>query len=174
VLRSRRNALILRSNQVLLISFLFIFLLLAAKGYGQLSFSAVVTRIIDGDSIVVKCDKKYIEIRLYGIDSPEWKQHSSGMSRKYIKELIYKKEITVLPQYHDSYGRLVALIEHDGRNVNGDLVRAGAAWVYPKYCKKKVCREWNKRQTKAESEGLGLWFEKDPLPPWQWRRVQHR
>jgi len=158
----------------LLLVCLFIFLLFAATGYAQSSFPAVVTKIIDGDSIVVKHGKKYIEIRLYGIDSPEWKQRSSQMSKKFIKKLIYKKNVVVMPQYHDSYGRLVALIQHDGQDVNGELVRVGAAWVYPKYCKKTVCSHWSSSQIKAEIEGKGLWAEKDPLSPWQWKRLHHR
>ncbi|MBW1636812.1 MAG: thermonuclease family protein [Deltaproteobacteria bacterium] len=132
------------------------------------------TRIIDGDSVVVKRGEKYIEIRLYGIDSPEWKQHSSGMSREFIKNLIYKKKVRVISLYHDSYGRLVALIEHDGQDINGDMIKAGMAWVYPKYCRKTVCREWSENQVKAKNEGRGLWSEDDPLSPWQWKRMHHR
>ena len=142
-----------------------------SKGHAQSTFSAVVTKIIDGDSIVVKSGKKYIEVRLYGIDCPEWNQHSSKAARKYTKTLIYKKKVLVAPQYHDSYGRLVALIEHNGQDVNGDLVESGMAWVYPKYCRKKVCEKWRINQLGAKSDGRGVWGKKDPVPPWQWKRM---
>jgi micrococcal nuclease len=120
-------------------------------------FSGVVTKIIDGDSIVVKKGKKYIEVRMYGIDCPEWNQHFSIEARDHTTSLLYNQKITLIPQYHDSYGRLVALLVKDGQDVNGELVRSGVAWVYPRYCRKKVCKSWLADQEIARKEGRGLW-----------------
>ena len=120
-------------------------------------FSGVVTKIIDGDSIVVKKGKKYIEVRMYGIDCPEWNQHFSIEAKNHTASLLYNQRITLIPQYHDSYGRLVALLEKNGKDVNGELVRSGVAWVYPRYCRKKVCRSWLADQKIAKEEGRGLW-----------------
>ncbi len=161
-----------------MLKILFLPLLLAcviwfSEGHAGSTFTAVVSKIIDGDSIVVKSGKKYIEVRFYGIDCPEWNQHSAMLAKRYIKARIYKKRVIVDPQYHDSYGRLVALIEYKGQDVNGGLVKSGMAWVYPKYCKKKVCEKWREDQSSAQGGSRGLWESIEPVPPWQWKRMHH-
>ncbi len=139
----------------------------------QSNFSAVVTKIIDGDSIVVKKGEKYIEIRLYGIDCPEWNQQFSLEAKNHTASLIYKQKITVAPQYHDSYGRLVAQLFKNGQDINGTLVKSGMAWVYPRYCRKNVCNSWFASQQIAMEKSRGLWRAEAPVSPWQWKRMHH-
>lgn len=157
-----------------------IFLLLVliiAPFYSALSaqpdFSAIVTKIIDGDSIVVKNGKKFIEVRLYGIDCPEWNQHFSAEARKYTTVLLHRKKITVTPLYYDSYGRLVALLSRNGQDVNGALVKSGSAWVYPRYCRKSVCDGWLADQQIAKENGDGLWATESAVSPWQWKKMHY-
>ncbi|WP_457575690.1 thermonuclease family protein [Desulfomarina sp.] len=137
-------------------------------------FEAEVSRIIDGDSIVVSKNKRKIEIRLYGIDSPEWQQHFSREARSCLSRVIHGKSVVVFPQYNDSYGRLVAHIERNGKNINGYLVEQGCAWVYPYFCRQKICDRWNKKQNQAKEEHKGLWREEQPVSPWIWKRMNHK
>ena len=138
--------------------FLCIFLLpFSPELSAQSIFSGVVTKIIDGDSIVVKKGRKHIEVRMYGIDCPEWNQQYSIQAKKYTAELLMNQKITVIPQYHDAYGRLVALLVKNGQDVNGELVRSGTAWVYQRYCVKEVCRRWLADQQSAKEKGRGVW-----------------
>ena len=139
----------------------------------QPDFSAVVNKIIDGDSIVVKTGKKFIEVRLYGIDCPEWNQHFSAEARKYTAELLHRQKITVMPLYYDSYGRLVALLFINGQDVNGALVKSGSAWVYPRYCRKSVCDGWIADQQIARENGKGMWVAESPVSPWRWKKMHH-
>ena len=155
----------------------FLLFIIAAPFHSELlaqaTFSAVVTKIIDGDSIVVKRGQKYIEIRLYGIDCPEWNQKFSTEAKKLTASLIYKQKITVAPQYYDSYGRLVALLFKNDQDINGVLVKSGIAWVYPRYCRKDVCNTWLADQQIAKDENRGLWKMESPVSPWQWKRMHH-
>lgn len=158
-----------KMTKILIFSIFMVIMLHSPEGYTQSTFPAMVTRIIDGDSIVVKTGKEYLEVRLYGIDAPEWQQSFSSMARNYLKEHILKERVIIIPQYYDSYGRLVALLVHDGKSVNGKLVEDGMAWVYPHYCRKKICKKWRKGQQRAEKNGRGLWQNKDPVSPWRWK-----
>ena len=133
-------------------------------------FSGLVKKIIDGDSIIVYAKNKTIEVRLYGIDCPEYDQSFAKQAKKFVKSKINEKKIIVYPLYHDSYGRLVAVISHGGIVLNGEVVGAGLAWVYPKYCKKGFCRSWKKLESNAKRLGSGLWHDTKPIPPWKWRR----
>ena len=71
----------------------------------------------------------------------------------------------------DQYGRVVGLIyiEGDGECLNEELVRAGHAWVYQRYCSIHVCDHWQKLERRARQADKGLWSQSDPVPPWDWR-----
>ncbi|MGL1931464.1 MAG: thermonuclease family protein [Desulfotalea sp.] len=133
--------------------------------------SGYVTKVIDGDSLLVKGkNKKKIEIRLYGVDSPEWNQKNAKYASKYLRKKILKKKINYLVYDYDRYGRAVAVVKHRDVNINETLVRYGYAWVYPKYCKKNICKRWKNLQQQAKKMKKGIWQEKKPVSPWSWRR----
>ena len=132
-------------------------------------FWGSVQKIIDGDSLLVVSGKNTIEIRLYGVDSPEYNQPFSGKAKALVRKSISGKKILVRPVYYDSYQRLVAIVEYDDQTLNGALVGAGLAWVYPHYCHKKICRSWQQMEDSARDGKKGLWSVTHPIPPWQWR-----
>ena len=57
----------------------------------------------------------------------------------------------------------------DGQIVNEKIIRAGFAWVYHTYCKKPVCLDWKREEDEARAAKQGLWTDKNPVPPWEWR-----
>ena len=76
----------------------------------------------------------------------------------------------------DRYGRIVGFILVDGQDVNLTQVKTGMAWFY-RYYQKELSRENRKLYAQAEDEARatkkGLWQDKNPMPPWEWRRL-HR
>jgi len=77
----------------------------------------------------------------------------------------------------DRYGRIVGFVIVGGLDVNLVQVKAGMAWFY-RYYQKELSRENRKLYAKAEdqarSERRGLWQDKNPMPPWEWRRQRLR
>lgn len=147
--------------------------LLAGEQYAQSSQSVLVgkvTRVIDGDSVIVRQNGRNYEIRLWGIDCPEYNQPFATAARKISKRLIGNKTVRVVIKDTDSYGRLVGVITRDSININEQLVSEGAAWVYGRYCREYVCRKWQKLEAKAKYQGDGLWQDKRAIPPWTWRK----
>ena len=139
--------------------------------YAQNSFFGSVKKIIDGDSLLIMSEGEKIEVRLYGIDCPEYDQKYSKQARQFVKKQVHKKDVTIYPEYHDSYGRLVAIVVYDGKILNQELLYSGYAWVYPLYCKKDICKSWKKIEKQAQKKQKGLWIEKDPISPWKWKRM---
>jgi endonuclease YncB( thermonuclease family) len=137
-----------------------------------MSWHGYVVEVLDGDSLRVKRGTKFYEIRLYGVDTPEYRQSYGKKAKKYTSSRIYKQTVTVEPRDKDRYGRIVALVKSQGRLLNQSLVRDGLAWVYPKYClEQPLCQEMKKEEVRARRERRGLWREKDPLSPWEWKRL---
>jgi len=130
-----------------------------------------VIKVIDGDSLVVRRGNKTYEVRLYGIDAPEYRQPYSRNAKRFLNEKAYKKTVLVTQMDVDRYGRLVALIEINRKVVNRELVAAGYAWVYDRYCvERSLCRKMKQDQVEARKARRGLWRDRDPESPWEWKR----
>jgi len=134
-----------------------------------------VVRVLDGDSILVKRAGRLYEIRLYGIDTPEYKQPFGREAGRVTRKMINKKIVDIRPMDVDRYHRIVALVTYNGRLVNRELVDKGAAWLYPRYCKKQpLCRELRVEEQQARRQRLGLWAGANPLSPSQWKRLNKK
>ncbi|MCI5145136.1 MAG: nuclease [Candidatus Electrothrix sp. AR3] len=132
-----------------------------------------VVKVLDGDSLKIKRGKELVEVRLYGVDCPEWDQAYGKKAKEFTKEQLLHKRVEVDPMDTDSYGRTVAMVSSSGKMINRQVVRAGLAWYYKKYCKKKpFCSELNTLEKEAKKQRRGLWQEKKPTAPWKWRKKQ--
>jgi endonuclease YncB( thermonuclease family) len=134
-------------------------------------FHAQVLRVSDGDTLVVQTAAyEQIKVRLYGIDAPESKQEGGAEATAALKQLP-GQTVTVIEMDTDRYSRMVALIEHGGRSVNLELVQAGHAWHYAKYCKAEpICGRIQVAEAEARAAKRGLWAGEEPMPPWEWRQ----
>lgn len=128
----------------------------------------------DDTSTVLEDTNTQHKIRLYGINSPEKKQAFGQRARQALAAMIAGKTVDVADMGHDRYGRTIGLIEYGGQNINRQMVRDGRAWVYRQYCKIPECRAWLEDEARARNEGLGLWFDKEPVPPWEWRKERRK
>ena len=131
-----------------------------------------VRSVPDGDSLTVERGGRTVKVRLYGIDSPEYRQPGWREARDFTRRLVSGRSVEIEQMDRDNYGRVVAVVSRDGVLVNRELVRAGHAWQYPRYCRSRdLCAEMESLQDAARAERLGLWREPSPLPPWKWKRL---
>ncbi len=135
-------------------------------------FYGTVKKVIDGDSLLITAGKRNVEVRLYGIDAPEYDQPFAKEPKKFIRYWTGQQRVLVQPQATDAYGRTVAIIIRGEQVLNEDLVKAGMTWVYPRYCRKDICRQWKQLEHAAEIGKKGLWGNMHPIPPWKWKSLQ--
>jgi len=127
-----------------------------------------VVGVSDGDTItVLSADKQQIKIRLAGIDAPESSQAFGNRAKQALAEKVGGKTIEVVEQSKDPYGRTVADLYLEGRWINLELVAEGWAWHYRQYSRDQRLAD---AEAAARQAGLGLWADKDPVPPWGFRR----
>ena len=132
-------------------------------------FTAPVIGISDGDTIKVLQDGVSKRIRLWGIDCREMKQAFGTRAKQFTGDLAFGKTVTLRVHDVDRYGRQVAeIILPDGRNLNQEIVRAGFAWWYRQYARDD--KELERLESEAKAAKRGLWADKDPMPPWEFRR----
>ena len=140
------------------------------------AWSGEVVGITDGDTITVLNSKtlKDVKIRLYGIDTPERGQAFSKRAKQFTSKLVYGKVVEVKVMATDRYGRTVAMIYADRTLLNEELVKAGMAWVFWKYCHHPICETWKGLQIGARMDKRGLWADPNRIPPWEFRRKKRK
>jgi len=135
------------------------------------AWEGYVTATPDGDSLKVKRGDRIYEIRLYGIDCPEYGQSYWRDAGGFTRSLVLGERVSIEALDTDRYGRIVALVRKQGKLLNGELVGNGLAWVYPRYCHAQpLCNDLELLERDARRQRLGLWRERAPQPPWSWRR----
>ena len=95
--------------------------------------SALVTRVIDGDTVYGLLDGKTYKIRLSEIDAPERSQPFGRQSKVYLRNLLEKGVFDAHINQQDQYGRYLAKIYSNGIDINRAMVAGGMAWVYDLY-----------------------------------------
>lgn len=126
-----------------------------------------VSHVYDGDTFRLNQPSGLFErIRLANIDAPEIKQSYGLLARCFLKKLIDKKVVEVDIITTDKYGRKVALLYMNGRQINRLLVAEGLAWNYPQYSTDTILVSVEKS---ARVHKIGLWQEENPTPPWRFR-----
>ncbi|MCX6019807.1 MAG: thermonuclease family protein [Chloroflexi bacterium] len=128
--------------------------------------AAIVTRIVDGDTIEVSVGGVPLTIRYIGIDTPESKKPNTPV-QCYAIEATEVNRALVLGQAvtlerdktnYDRYGRLLRYVYlADGRMVNEELVRTGAAFAKRYKPDTKYATRFEALQATAKMAPAGLW-----------------
>lgn len=133
--------------------------------------SCRVVAISDGDTLTcLTAEKQQVKVRMAEIDTPEKAQPYGTRSRQALSDLAFSKDATLEVQDRDRYGRTVAKVIVDGRDVNREMVGIGAAWVYRDYLKDRSLLQVEEEARRAKR---GLWAlpESERMPPWEWRKA---
>lgn len=175
----------------LLIGLLHIPMCLAAgNALAAETLSGKVVGVTDGDTItVLDTDNRQHTIRLFAIDAPETSCHAKRPStlddecvehsqpfgkaaKRSLASLVFGKQVDVVLESGSTYGREIGTIWSGNTNANLEQVKRGYAWVYRKYTKHMPDTDRNTLDTaEANAQGLhlGLWSDRSPTPPWEWR-----
>jgi micrococcal nuclease len=130
--------------------------------------TAKVISVKDGDTIKILYNGKALTIRLAHIDCPEKKQLFGIAAKQFTSSKCYGQTVTV--QHENKYDRnkrlIGIVINAKGENINMALVKAGLAWHFKKY---STLKEYAVLENTARQNKTGLWADKNPVAPWDWR-----
>jgi micrococcal nuclease len=137
-----------------------------ARAQSDHVIAAVVTGVIDGDTIKVQLSSGPVTVRLANIDAPEPHQAGGGAATRALHDRLLTQEVSLKVITRDGDQSLVAVVFHGDDNVNAWMVKQGHAWAYrgftlePDYC------VW---ENAARSLKRGLWADKHWVAPWDFR-----
>lgn len=127
-----------------------------------------IVAIADGDTATcLTDDKTQIKIRFDQIDAPEQGQDFGNTAKQTLSKLIFGKMVGLKTKEQDKYGRTVAEVFVDDKNINKEMVALGMAWAYREYLKDN---EYLELETTARRKSLGLWSQPNAIYPSDFRR----
>jgi micrococcal nuclease len=139
-----------------------------------------VTRVTDGDTIRGISHGKKITVRLIGIDAPDVShskntpgQPFSKAATKYLAGIVENKTVEIISYGPDRYGRILAEVIVDGRNVNIEMLKAGYAEVYRGDSLVEILdtKAYWQAEEEARSVKRGIWSQRDYMSPMKWRKT---
>ena len=131
-------------------------------------------KVSDGDTLNVqkvengKFVGEIVKIRMFGIDAPEKTQDYGIESKQALEKLVNGKTLEIEEKNRDRYGRTVAVVYVNGKNVNEEMVKNGNAWWYREYDKKDT--KMQAYQENAKKNKLGLFGKRGYVEPWNYRK----
>ncbi|MBP5187734.1 MAG: thermonuclease family protein, partial [Fibrobacterales bacterium] len=106
-------------------------------------------------------------VRVAQMDAPEKNMPFGQKSKERFTELVMGKEIALVVNTVDRYGRIVGSVVIDGEDQSARMISEGMAWYYRQY-------GWTDSLARLEEEARnakrGLWADPNPQPPWEWRK----
>jgi endonuclease YncB( thermonuclease family) len=137
-----------------MVSLILIFISFSCSRQGQ------ITRVIDGDTFIFNY---HTRVRMANIDAPELSQPFGQEAKQFLKQYEGQR-CTLKTQGKDKYGRTLAVVYINGKNINLLTVIRGFSWKFMTYKK-----EYFQAQESARSQKLGLWAQ-PAIEPYLWRK----
>ena len=138
-----------------------------------------VVRVYDGDTVKAVGYDIEIKVRLVGIDAPETSkgkrkpgQPFGRKAEKHLAALVLNKIVDIKGYGSDRYGRILAEIYIDDKNINLEMVKTGYAEVYSGRSPRGLyMKEYQKAEVWARNSGQGIWSQGDNyISPALWRK----
>lgn len=141
------------------------FVLAVMKQLGMIDLGTGSVHVVDGDSL----RKGDTDIRLYGIDAPEYRQSCNDkhdaeypcgkQSANALRGLVQGHEVSCTSIETDRYGRAVSVCKIGNLEINGEMVRLGWAVAYSRHSLSYVHLEAEARKAKR-----GIWAGTFEMP----------
>ena len=102
----------------------------AAHAAAEAPVTAIVVRVIDGDSLVLRPPGggRPIEVRLADIDAPEICQLGGAEAKKALEDLALTQTAVLRSSARDSYGRTIGRVMVGDIDIGKRQVEDGHAW----------------------------------------------
>jgi micrococcal nuclease len=132
---------------------------------GPASAVALVSRVVDGDTIEVRLDGRVEDVRLIGVDTPETVKPGTPVqcfgerASHFTKRSLTGQRVRLVfgVERRDVYGRLLAYVYLDGRFFNPILVRRGLARSLTIPPNDRFAPRIRRLELAAGRAGRGLW-----------------
>jgi micrococcal nuclease len=135
------------------------------RSSGPTSAPALVTRVVDGDTVEARIGDAVEDVRLIGVDTPETVKPGAGVecfgpaASSFTHRLLEGRRVRLVfgVEQRDAYGRLLAYAYLGNRFVNSTLVRRGLARTLTIPPNDRFAPRLRRLELRAARAGRGLW-----------------
>lgn len=143
----------------------------AAPSFG--ADKALFISVVDGDSLTVEINGRTRELRLIGIDAPEWGQEYGTKAKEFVLKFCFGQTLTL--EYDvdrkDKFGRVLAYAYKGRKMLNEELVLAGLALAVQYKPNTKHHTRLVRAQETAKRSKRGFWLHGGlKRTPYEWRK----
>ena len=139
---------------------------LPLAGYGQIT--GTVVYVSDGDTFYLFTERSdKVKVRVADIDCPERSQDFGLEAKDFVIKEIKGKTVSLNVKGTDRFGRKIAFVKYDGKDLSEQLLINGYAWHYKKYSELDTL---SNLEENARRERKGLWQASNPVAPWDYRK----
>jgi micrococcal nuclease len=134
-------------------------------------------RALDGDSLRVEHAGEVLEVRLIGVDAPEYRQEYSRKAKDFSRNFCQGKTLRLEfdRERNDRYGRTLAYVYAEDHMLNKELVRAGLAIPLRIKPNTRYYDRFKQAEEQARREKRGFWIKGGlDMTPSRWRRTHRR
>ncbi|MFK4132279.1 thermonuclease family protein [Pseudomonas luteola] len=132
---------------------------------------AVVSAVIDGDTIELEQSGIPLQVDLESIDAPELAQPYGSNAKAVLESLVLNKKVSIVLTRSVGYQHIRGVVYQDGKNINQLMVAKGAAWFDKSYAFDST---FQNDQSYAQKHKLGLWSQHKPQNPDAYRMGPNR
>jgi len=132
---------------------------------GPAAVQALVTRVVDGDTVEARIDGEVEDVRYIGVDTPETVKPGAPVqcfgprASAFNHRLVEDRRVRLVfgAERRDAYGRLLAYVYLGRRFVNATLVRRGLARTLTIPPNDRFAPLLRRLELRAARAGRGLW-----------------
>ena len=132
---------------------------------GPASATALVTRVVDGDTVEAQIDGEVEDVRYIGVDTPETVKPGEPVqcfgpqASAFNHRLVEGRRVRLVfgVERRDVYGRLLAYVYLEERFVNASLIRRGLARTLTIPPNDRFAPRFEGLELRAARAGRGLW-----------------
>lgn len=147
----------------------------------------LVVAVSDGDTLKLRCGEpgayRRLTVRLHAVDAPELGQPFGRSAKRALADIAYRKTARLDCGQTDRYGRRVCDVWvapascAEARcpktlDVGLAMLTVGMAWWSRAHASEQsqaARGRYSFAEREAKARRVGLWAERHPVPPWQWR-----
>ena len=153
----------------------------------------LVVAISDGDTLKVRCGEpgafRQLTVRLHAIDAPELNQPFGRRAKQALSQIAYRKTARLdCEDGVDRYHRRVCRVKvapnscteaHCAKTLDAGLamLTMGMAWWSRAHADEQSPTDRGQyafAEFEARGKRTGLWADRHPVPPWNWRAAHPR
>lgn len=134
---------------------------------GQDVMTGKCVKVVDGDTLIIECEKSRRTVNIEGIDAPELDQPWGKEVRSFVRDMVRGEDVEV-EIIENGGDAVVARVTVNGVDLSEMLVSRGLAWVPEGSTDADLIGMHNK----VKESPCGLWTDPDAVPPWEFRAAR--